>query len=135
MNLQRRINTVCSYTKNNLSIIVLTDNFYLYLAISELFSKSKVIHVKIADKELNVKLKDELSSVALIIDNDIFMQVEWCSILSVFDDCDLAKIIWLQGEKTGGFIPLKHGKNYLLKKNKKLSGFRKDLGDIIYGET
>ncbi|ENA0612487.1 hypothetical protein ABFP30_004274 [Enterobacter bugandensis] len=114
-------------------VIVLTDNYWLFYGVSQLYPRSNVIHVRLIDKELDSKLWGNLDSVVLIVDNDIFIQGEWLSLLNIFNACTFQKIVWLQGDKTGAFTPLKPGKSFLVEKRKSLLEFWRSLNDIFFG--
>ncbi|MEH0888289.1 hypothetical protein [Enterobacter sp. UNJFSC 003] len=126
-------NTVASSISNHHPVIVLTDNYWLYFGISQLYPQSNVIHVRLSDEELHRKLWGNASSVVLIVDNDIFIQGAWLSLMSLFEICTFQKIIWLQSDKTGSFTPFKPGKSYLVEKKKTLKEFLRNLNDIFCG--
>ncbi|WP_253379180.1 hypothetical protein [unidentified bacterial endosymbiont] len=130
---QKRINAVGSGISYQNPIIVLTDNYWLYFGIAQLYPQTNVIHVRLSDEALHTKLWGNVNSVVLIVDNDIYIQGEWLSLLSIFDACTFVKIIWLQGDKTGAFTPFKPGKSYLVEKKKALLEFKRNLNDIFCG--
>jgi DNA-binding CsgD family transcriptional regulator len=130
---QKHINAERAHISSETPIIVLSDNYWLYFGVSQLLQRSNVIHVRLCDEEIYRKLWGNLKPVILIVDNDIFIQGEWLSILKIFEACTFLKIIWLKGDKTGAFIPLKPGKSYLVEKKKSLFEFKGSLNDIFYG--
>lgn len=130
---QKRVNAMDGGIINHSPIIVLSDNYWLYFGISQLYPQSDVIHIRLCDEELYSKLSGNVSSVVLIVDNDIFIQGKWLSLLRLFEACTFQKIIWLQGDRTGAFTPFKPGKSYLVESKKSLPEFKRNLNDILCG--
>ncbi|MCH9297450.1 MULTISPECIES: LuxR C-terminal-related transcriptional regulator [Pantoea] len=128
------LSSLCQCVRHKAPIIVLSDNYWLYFGVSQLYPHSKVIHVRFLDEALYRKLWGNADSVILIIDNDIFIQGEWLSMLGMFEVCTFLKIIWLKGDKTGAFIPVDHAKSFLVEKKKALFEFERDLNDIFCGQ-
>jgi len=130
---QKRVNAVEGGRINQSPIVVHTDNYWLYFGISQLYQQSTVIHVRLNDDNLHSKLWGNDSSVVLIVDNDIYIQGKWLSLLSMFEACTFKKIVWLQGGKTGAFTPFKPGKSYLIESKQSLLEFKRSLNDIFCG--
>lgn len=125
----------CQCIQRKAPIIVLSDNYWLYFGVSQLYPYANVIHVSFFDEALYRKLWGNVSRVMLIVDNEIFIQGEWLSMLEMLEICTFIKIVWLKGDKTGAFIPLNHEKSVLVEKKSTLSVFESDLNDVFYGQA
>jgi hypothetical protein len=80
---QKHINAMGSGISYQNPIIVLTDNYWLYFGIAQLYPQTNVIHVRLSDEALHTKLWGNVNSVVLIVDNDIYLQGKWLSLLSI----------------------------------------------------
>lgn len=116
--------------KNNLQLVVLTDNVYLHAGIAALLPGVYCRRATFCAPRDMLYGAEQYSRLVVIVDSMIFFRGEWRAFDALLSCGNDVSVIWLSREETGRLFPFWRKDDFVLSQKKEVNSLRSELKAI-----